>query len=211
MSAKTACRGEGPRRRSGDRSARPAPQHFRVGPAQPGRHRVESVERRFVGGGQRARRARQRPRPRLSDVGQSTGAFYGWPFSYYGQHVDDRVKPPRPDLVAKRHRRPITRSGRTSPSLGLTFTTGAGARPAPIATGAFVGEHGSWNRKPRERLPGGLRALRRRPAGARSKAGRRPHRLPRSATLLTAARSACRSPATAPCWSPTTSAARCGG
>ena len=76
------------------------------------------------------------------------GGFYGWPYSYYGQHVDERVKPPRPDLVAKAiapdyalgaaHRvaRPGVRRGQRA----------AGARSP---SGMFIGQHGSWNRKPR--------------------------------------------------------------
>jgi glucose/arabinose dehydrogenase len=74
------------------------------------------------------------------------GAFYGWPYSYYGQHVDIRVKPPRPDLVA-RAIPPDYALGPHVAALGLTFSTGQ--RLGPIFTrGAFVGEHGSWNRKP---------------------------------------------------------------
>ena len=74
------------------------------------------------------------------------GAFYGWPYSYYGQHVDVRVKPPRPDLVA-RAIKPDFALGPHVAALGLTFSDGA--RLGPIyADGAFVGEHGSWNREP---------------------------------------------------------------
>ncbi|CAL94765.1 PQQ-dependent sugar dehydrogenase [Azoarcus olearius] len=75
------------------------------------------------------------------------GAFYGWPYSYYGQHVDTRAKPPRPDLVA-RARVPDYALGAHTASLGLTFYQGE-ALPARYAGGAFVGQHGSWNRKPR--------------------------------------------------------------
>ena len=74
------------------------------------------------------------------------GAFYGWPFSYYGQHVDTRPKPPRPDLVA-RAIPPDYALGAHVAALGLTFADGA-RLPARYAEGAFVGEHGSWNRKP---------------------------------------------------------------
>ena len=75
------------------------------------------------------------------------GAFYGWPYSYYGQHVDDRVQPPRPDLVAKAVA-PDYALGPHTASLGLVFAKGA-ALPAPLdGEGAFVGQHGSWNRKP---------------------------------------------------------------
>ncbi|MES1981295.1 MAG: sorbosone dehydrogenase family protein [Pseudomonadota bacterium] len=75
------------------------------------------------------------------------GAFYGWPYSYYGQHVDDRVKPPRPDLVA-RAIPPDYALGAHVAALGLTFYEG-NLLPARYAGGAFIGEHGSWNRKPR--------------------------------------------------------------
>ena len=75
------------------------------------------------------------------------GAFYGWPYSYYGQHVDVRVQPPRPDLVAKAIA-PDYALGAHTASLGLTFNTG-NLFPPEMANGAFVGQHGSWNRKPR--------------------------------------------------------------
>jgi glucose/arabinose dehydrogenase len=75
------------------------------------------------------------------------GGFYGWPYSYYGQHVDVRVDPPRPDLVAKALV-PDYALGAHTASLGLTFNTGS-LFPAEMAGGAFIGQHGSWNRKPR--------------------------------------------------------------
>ena len=75
------------------------------------------------------------------------GGFYGWPYSYYGQHVDDRVSPQRPDLVAKAIA-PDYALGAHTASLGLTFNTG-NLFPPELAGGAFVGQHGSWNRKPR--------------------------------------------------------------
>ena len=74
------------------------------------------------------------------------GAFYGWPYTYYGQHVDERVKPPRPDLVAKAIP-PDYALGPHTASLGLVFYDGK-LLPARYANGAFVGQHGSWNRKP---------------------------------------------------------------
>jgi glucose/arabinose dehydrogenase len=74
------------------------------------------------------------------------GAFYGWPWSYYGQHVDDRVKPPRPDMVAKAIA-PDYALGAHVAALGLVAATRT-ALPAPFANGMFIGEHGSWNRKP---------------------------------------------------------------
>ena len=75
------------------------------------------------------------------------GAFYGWPYSYYGQHVDDRVQPPRPDLVAKAVP-PDYALGAHTASLGLVTSAGS-TLPAPFnGEGMFVGQHGSWNRKP---------------------------------------------------------------
>ena len=73
------------------------------------------------------------------------GGFYGWPYSYYGQHVDPRVKPERPDLVAKAIVPDYALSSHVAP-LGLVFDTGNGL-PARYNGGAFVGEHGSWNRQ----------------------------------------------------------------
>ena len=66
------------------------------------------------------------------------GAFYGWPYSYFGRHVDVRVKPPRPDLVAK--------------AIKPDYALGAHVAPLGLAIGkdgAYIGQHGSWNRKPR--------------------------------------------------------------
>jgi glucose/arabinose dehydrogenase len=74
------------------------------------------------------------------------GGFYGWPYSYFGQHLDDRVKPQRPDLVAKAVP-PDYALGAHTASLGLTFNTG-NLFPQEMANGAFIGQHGSWNRKP---------------------------------------------------------------
>lgn len=74
------------------------------------------------------------------------GGFYGWPYSYYGPHVDARVKPARPDLVA-RAISPDYALGPHTASLGLAFYT-ADAFPAGYRGGAFVGQHGSWNRRP---------------------------------------------------------------
>ena len=75
------------------------------------------------------------------------GAFYGWPYSYYGQHVDTRVEPARPDLVAKAIK-PDYALGPHTASLGLAYASQT-ALPAPFQDGMFVGQHGSWNRKPR--------------------------------------------------------------
>jgi glucose/arabinose dehydrogenase len=75
------------------------------------------------------------------------GAFYGWPYSYWGQHVDDRVKPQDPAMVAKAIA-PDYALGNHTASLGLTFSEGT-LLPEQFRSGAFVGQHGSWNRKPR--------------------------------------------------------------
>src|ERR1700716_2806516 len=75
------------------------------------------------------------------------GAFFGWPYSYFGKHIDDRVSPQRPDLVAKAIP-PDYALGAHTASLGLTFNTG-NLFPPEMAGGAFIGQHGSWNRKPR--------------------------------------------------------------
>ena len=75
------------------------------------------------------------------------GAFYGFPFSYYGQHVDGRVKPTRPDLV-QRAVIPDYALGPHTASLGLASSRGT-RLPAPFQNGMFVGQHGSWNRNPR--------------------------------------------------------------
>lgn len=74
------------------------------------------------------------------------GGFYGWPYSYYGQHIDKRVKPPRPDLVAKAIA-PDYALGAHTASLGLVFSKGE-ALPQHFRNGAFIGQHGSWNREP---------------------------------------------------------------
>jgi glucose/arabinose dehydrogenase len=92
------------------------------------------------------------------------GGFYGWPFSYYGQIVDQRVKPQRPDLVA-RAIKPDYALGPHTGSLGLADASGS-TLPAAFQEGMFIGQHGSWNRKPR----GGYRVIfvpfaRGRPAG----------------------------------------------
>ncbi len=65
------------------------------------------------------------------------GAFYGWPYSYFGQHVDKRVQPARPDLVAKAIKPDYALGNHVAP-LGLAMS----------GEGAFVGQHGSWNRRP---------------------------------------------------------------
>jgi glucose/arabinose dehydrogenase len=74
------------------------------------------------------------------------GGFYGWPYSYFGQHVDARVQPPRPDLVAKALV-PDYALGAHTASLGLAWSQG-NTLPAAFANGMFIGQHGSWNRQP---------------------------------------------------------------
>lgn len=74
------------------------------------------------------------------------GGFYGWPWSYWGQIVDTRIEPARPDMVAKAIQPPYALGPHTG-SLGLTFADGARLGPS-FANGAFVGQHGSWNRNP---------------------------------------------------------------
>ncbi|MDB5806473.1 MAG: L-sorbosone dehydrogenase [Betaproteobacteria bacterium] len=75
------------------------------------------------------------------------GAFYGWPYSYYGNHVDTRVKPQKPDMVA-RALKPDYALGPHTASLGLAFAPANSALPPAYAQGVFIGQHGSWNRKP---------------------------------------------------------------
>ncbi len=81
------------------------------------------------------------------------GGFYGWPFSYYGPHVDARVKPPNPEKVAKAIV-PDYALGAHTASLGLAFYEG-NLFPSKYRGGAFVGQHGSWNRRP----PAGYRVV----------------------------------------------------
>jgi glucose/arabinose dehydrogenase len=72
------------------------------------------------------------------------GAFYGWPYSYFGQNVDKRPQPPRPDLVAKAIKPDYALGNHVAP-LGLVFSENA---KLPFGEGAYVGQHGSWNRRP---------------------------------------------------------------
>ncbi|MCC7252841.1 sorbosone dehydrogenase family protein [Hyphomicrobium sp.] len=81
------------------------------------------------------------------------GGFYGWPYSYFGQHVDMRVTPQNPDLVASALV-PDYALGAHTASLGLTFAKGT-LLPERLREGAFIGQHGSWNRVP----PSGYRVL----------------------------------------------------
>jgi glucose/arabinose dehydrogenase len=75
------------------------------------------------------------------------GGFYGWPYSYYGAHVDDRVSPARADLVASAIKPDYALGNHVAP-LGLAYSDGE-ALKGVLGAGAFVGEHGSWNRNPR--------------------------------------------------------------
>ncbi|MGM9486332.1 PQQ-dependent sugar dehydrogenase [Ideonella sp. YS5] len=81
------------------------------------------------------------------------GGFYGWPWSYYGSHVDDRVEPKRPDMVA-RAVPPDYALGSHTASLGMTFSDGS-SLPKAYAHGVFVGQHGSWNRS----VPSGYKVI----------------------------------------------------
>ena len=74
------------------------------------------------------------------------GGFYGWPYSYYGQHVDERAQPQQPALVA-RAIAPDYALGPHTASLGLVSSAGT-SLPARFASGMFIGQHGSWNRRP---------------------------------------------------------------
>ncbi len=75
------------------------------------------------------------------------GGFYGWPYSYYGQHVDDRASPPRPELVAKALKPDYALGAHVAP-LGFVFSDKAKLLPQ-FSSGGFIGQHGSWNRNPR--------------------------------------------------------------
>ncbi len=75
------------------------------------------------------------------------GGFYGWPYSYFGQHVDERVQPQKPELV-ERAIKPDYALGPHTASLGLLYSQG-NALPDTLHNGMFIGQHGSWNRKPR--------------------------------------------------------------
>jgi glucose/arabinose dehydrogenase len=79
------------------------------------------------------------------------GGFYGWPYSYWGQHVDTRV-PQKPEMVAKAIKPDYALGNHVAP-LGMTFAQDQNGMRAALgerfASGAFIGEHGSWNRKPR--------------------------------------------------------------
>ena len=127
----------GPRRRrtaprSGKSIRRPAPSGiFASGLRNPNGLTFYPGSKTSVGGGQRARRTRPNLVPDyLTSVRH--GAFYGWPYSYWGQHVDPRVRPQRPDLVAKAIPPDYALSSHVAPS-GSTFYTGASSRRCSAA------------------------------------------------------------------------------
>ena len=72
------------------------------------------------------------------------GGFYGWPYSYWGQHVDARVSPQRPELVAKAITADYALGAHTA-ALGLAYYSGD-MLSEPFRNGMFIGQHGSWNR-----------------------------------------------------------------
>jgi len=86
-------------------------------------------------------------------TGVKDGGFYGWPFSYYGNHLDPRVKPQNPALVAKAIVPDYALGSHTAP-LGLASSVGT-TLPAQFANGMFIGQHGSWNRQ----IPNGYRVI----------------------------------------------------
>jgi glucose/arabinose dehydrogenase len=76
------------------------------------------------------------------------GGFYGWPYSYFGRHPDPRPQPQRPEMI-ERAIVPDYALGPHTASLGLAWSRGGAALPNDFSNGMFVGQHGSWNRKPR--------------------------------------------------------------
>jgi glucose/arabinose dehydrogenase len=75
------------------------------------------------------------------------GAHYGWPWSYFGQSVDTRVKPANPEMVAKAIKPDFALGGHTA-SLGLAWSSSRNDLPAAFQNGMVIGQHGSWNRNP---------------------------------------------------------------
>ena len=135
-----------PRRDLGSRPATGSHRIFAYGPAQSQRHGLGAAERRAVDRGQRARRARQRPGARLHDLGQGRRASTAGRTATTASTstpASSRSGPtwsPRPS-------RPTTRWARTRPRWAWRFADGASCARA-YANGAFIGQHGSWNRKP---------------------------------------------------------------
>ena len=180
---------------------------LRLRPAQPGRHGLGAATGElWIAVNERDELGDDLVPDYMTSVQE--GGFYGWPYSYYGQHVDARVEPQRPDLVAQAIV-PDYALGAHTASLGLAFYDGD-AFPERYQGGAFVGQHGSWNRSVPSRLPGDLRAVPRR--APRRHARGRPDRLPRRGRRRAGAgRSAWRSTRPGRCWSRTTSATSSGG
>ena len=117
---------------------------FATGLRNPNGLGLGAEERRPVDGGERARRARQRSRARLPHLGARTAASTAGLTAISAQNVDKRLKPPRPDLVAKAIKPDYALGNHVAP-LGLVFSENA---TLPFGEGAFVGQHGSWNRRP---------------------------------------------------------------
>ena len=141
-------RGRGPRRDLGDRSGDRRAPRLRLGAAQS--RTAWPGSRRPARCGPSVNERDELGSDLVPDYMTSVrdGGFYGWPYSYYGQHVDTRVKPQRPDLVAQRHRARL-RARPAHRLAGPRVLRRRGACRAPFRDGMFVGQHGSWNRKPR--------------------------------------------------------------
>jgi glucose/arabinose dehydrogenase len=112
--------------------------------AQPERARLRPAHRR-AGPSSTSATSSEATRPRLPDVGARRGL--GWPYSYYGAHIDARVKPPRPDLMATAIAPDYALGSHVAP-LGMAFYD-EGLLGPKFTSGVFIGEHGSWNRRPR--------------------------------------------------------------
>ena len=136
------------------------------------------------------------------------GGFYGWPYSYFGKHVDTRVKPERPDLVAKAIVPDYALGNHVAP-LGLTFAAGE-ALPEQSPQRRLCRPARLLEQEAAQRIQGGLRSVRERASFGQTR--RCAHRLPdRGGRGDAAARSASKSIAAARCWWPTMSATWCGG
>ena len=179
--------------------------HLRHRPAQPERHGL-GQRRHALDGRQRARRDRQRPRARLPHLGARRRVL-----RLALQLLRPARRRPRP-AAATRPRREGDRArlrARPAHRLARPRRVGGTTLPAPFSgEGMFVGQHGSWNRRPRSGYKVDLRAVRQRQAVGR--ADRRADRLPQRRRRRRADRSAWRSTRAARCWSPTTSATSSG-
>ncbi|MXO70530.1 PQQ-dependent sugar dehydrogenase [Alteraurantiacibacter buctensis] len=76
------------------------------------------------------------------------GAQYGWPWTYYGSHYDERVQLPQPQFLEQYTREPEFAMGAHVAALGVVFTQAGSRLGAPFQQGAFIARHGSWNRRP---------------------------------------------------------------